>query len=188
MLTLSLQHFYVIWSLKEAFIKAIGLGLGYNLSDINFTIHYNDAYRNGLNLLSGTAQAAIKGVQRPDWRFDIFSLDDDHVVSVALGPTPEVVQSYREYAWTALSKPLSPHADAADSFELSSDSPGYFEVLRGAFPPVERKEIRDLVSSRNLNEWETISNIIRVQSELANKESEHSGDCGRICASICSES
>ena len=188
MLSISSQHFYVIWSLKEAFIKAIGLGLGYNLGDINFSVRYSDAYRNGLNLLSGTAQAAIKGVQRPDWRFDIFSLDDNHVVSVALGPTPEVIQSYREYAWAAPSKPLSPHADAVDSCELTSESPGYYEILRGAFPPVERKEILDLVSSRNLNEWETISKSIRIQRELANEESDHTGGCGRICASVCNES
>jgi phosphopantetheinyl transferase len=28
--------FYLIWSLKEAFIKAIGLGLGYDLSKVNW--------------------------------------------------------------------------------------------------------------------------------------------------------
>jgi phosphopantetheinyl transferase len=27
--------FYFIWSLKEAFIKAIGLGLGYDLTQVN---------------------------------------------------------------------------------------------------------------------------------------------------------
>jgi phosphopantetheinyl transferase len=27
--------FYLIWSLKEAFIKAIGLGLGYDLTKVN---------------------------------------------------------------------------------------------------------------------------------------------------------
>ena len=35
--------FFLIWSLKEAFIKAIGIGLGYNLQDVSSsfrTIYY----------------------------------------------------------------------------------------------------------------------------------------------------
>jgi phosphopantetheinyl transferase len=32
--TAKYSYFYLIWSLKEAFIKAIGQGLGYELSEV----------------------------------------------------------------------------------------------------------------------------------------------------------
>jgi phosphopantetheine--protein transferase-like protein len=32
--------FFVLWSLKEAFIKAVGLGLGYDLRQLYFTVYY----------------------------------------------------------------------------------------------------------------------------------------------------
>ena len=28
------NRFYVLWSLKEAFVKAVGLGLGFNLLEV----------------------------------------------------------------------------------------------------------------------------------------------------------
>lgn len=38
--------FFLIWSLKEAFIKAIGLGLGYNLQDVmNFSLFLNLTFK-----------------------------------------------------------------------------------------------------------------------------------------------
>jgi phosphopantetheine--protein transferase-like protein len=35
-------HFYVIWSLKEAYVKAIGVGIGINLKEVEFDVVYND--------------------------------------------------------------------------------------------------------------------------------------------------
>ncbi len=32
--------FFIIWSLKESFIKAVGLGLGYDLQRLRFRVHY----------------------------------------------------------------------------------------------------------------------------------------------------
>lgn len=79
------QHFFIIWSLKESFIKAIGAGLSYDLKCANFTVEFSPAYKNGLNPLSGTAALHIAGQERKDWRFVFFSLDENHVVSIALG-------------------------------------------------------------------------------------------------------
>lgn len=31
------SYFYIIWSLKEAFIKAIGQGLGYDLKEVSYS-------------------------------------------------------------------------------------------------------------------------------------------------------
>jgi len=34
--------FFVIWSLKESFIKAVGLGLGYDLQTVRFSVYYQE--------------------------------------------------------------------------------------------------------------------------------------------------
>jgi phosphopantetheinyl transferase len=161
--------FFVIWSLKESFIKAIGLGMGYDLKMICFSVYYQsgpggpplspltmatamafgtsssantsldsgstpgigDENRTSLLVVEsicGYATARIDGVERalfregpycsaagpsppgsadlwPDpshpglWSFDFFSLDDRHVVSVALGPLADCIPSYRRLAW-----------------------------------------------------------------------------------------
>lgn len=96
--------FFVNWSLKEAFIKAIGIGLGYNLLDVRFEVNYRSfcASESGGTILSGSAIMFVKNECRDDWRFDFKSLDDRHVMTLALGPLSEALESYRLFAWAGI--------------------------------------------------------------------------------------
>lgn len=70
--------FYVNWSLKEAFIKALGIGLACNLKFVHFMISFAEG-----TACAGSAVVYVEGRRREDWRFDFFSLDAQHVMSIA---------------------------------------------------------------------------------------------------------
>jgi len=58
------------WCLKEAFVKAIGAGLGFGLQRLEF--HHS----NWTNI-----SVYIDGVKSRDWRFSLFELGKGHWVS-----------------------------------------------------------------------------------------------------------
>jgi phosphopantetheinyl transferase len=62
--------FFLYWSLKEAFIKAVGLGLGYDLASIEFTVYpTHDLAEVGKRKIDGGyATVALHGVLREDWK------------------------------------------------------------------------------------------------------------------------
>ncbi|XP_020580377.1 L-aminoadipate-semialdehyde dehydrogenase-phosphopantetheinyl transferase-like isoform X2 [Phalaenopsis equestris] len=70
----SLATFYRYWSLKEAFVKAIGAGLGYGLHRLEFN------HNNWTNIF-----VCIDGEESRDWRFWHIELDQHHWASVARG-------------------------------------------------------------------------------------------------------
>eukprot|EP01034_Spumella_vulgaris_P022861 gene22861-29038_t len=103
--------FFVVWSLKEAFIKAIGSGLGFDLTQVDFEVHFPEsAVENESNpdqqcLVSqsfrGHATARIFGQRRDDWRFEFSGLDGRHILTVARGPVCDAISSYQQAAgWT----------------------------------------------------------------------------------------
>lgn len=80
-------HFFVLWSLKEAFIKAIGLGLGFDLQNATFKVTFHHDGSDSIDLSidpiegerearcrgctswsKGSAVAYIFGKKREDWR------------------------------------------------------------------------------------------------------------------------
>ena len=92
--------FFVIWSLKEAFVKAIGQGLGFDLHELYFTVQYENGPMAGKShhinteslkdctpleitsqseFLYGTAKATWNGQLRHDWSFRFQSLDVSHL-------------------------------------------------------------------------------------------------------------
>ncbi len=112
--------FFIIWSLKEAFVKAIGQGLGCDLQRLSFAVQYE----NGLDsaessttsgkkvedtnpnreishseFIYGTAVATWNGQLRSDWSFRFRSLDVCHLFTIALGPLECSIESYSRSAW-----------------------------------------------------------------------------------------
>lgn len=98
--------FFIYWSLKEAFIKAVGMGLGYPLQQVEFTVQLKEG-----DLLSGHATVSIVGTAREDWMFAFLSLDAKHVASVALGPLSDAIDSFKACAWR--NQPPPAHRPAA---------------------------------------------------------------------------
>ncbi|KAJ0974667.1 hypothetical protein J5N97_016632 [Dioscorea zingiberensis] len=81
----SLADFLRYWSLKEAFVKALGAGLGYGLHRLEF--HHN----NWTNI-----SVHIDGVKSTEWRFWLFKFDEMHWAAVAKGPPKEAAESYQK--------------------------------------------------------------------------------------------
>lgn len=81
-----LHMFHRYWSLKESYIKAIGIGLGLKggvkslsfASDHNLTPATRDPVKNATLRINGKPMGA--------WRFSQSYIDEEHTVSIAMGP------------------------------------------------------------------------------------------------------
>lgn len=67
-----LDRFYTFWCLKESYIKAIGIGLGFDLLRMSFSL-----------CKKNTATVLLDGERHPEWSFRIVWIDAEHVVAVA---------------------------------------------------------------------------------------------------------
>eukprot|EP01041_Mallomonas_annulata_P011637 gene11637-24368_t len=76
-------HFYIHWSLKEAFVKAIGKGLSFDLQKAQFdiTVQISEKDGDGEPVVSGVSTISLYGQRRQDW-----SLDRIHIMTVGIGP------------------------------------------------------------------------------------------------------
>nr|CAB3459281.1 unnamed protein product [Digitaria exilis] len=80
-----LTEFYRYWCLKEAFIKAIGAGVGFGLQRIEF---HHEHWTN--------ISIHIDGRVSNKWRFWLFKLDEMHLASIAKGHPEDAVSSYKK--------------------------------------------------------------------------------------------
>ena len=78
-----LRRFYIHWTLKEAYIKAIGIGLGLDLQTIAFEA--GDSIRFWRD-----------GKEVTTWAFHVGSIGTRHVVAVACGPFCDAAAGYRD--------------------------------------------------------------------------------------------
>ncbi|XP_024541458.1 L-aminoadipate-semialdehyde dehydrogenase-phosphopantetheinyl transferase [Selaginella moellendorffii] len=77
-----LHQFYRHWCLKEAYVKAIGIGLGFNLQRLEFFFLDGEIW-------GQVASVRIDGKHREDWSFSLHQLDNEHCVCVAKGSSQE---------------------------------------------------------------------------------------------------
>ena len=80
-------RFRQIWSLKEAFVKATGEGLGFDLGRIEF----------GIDDKKNVASVSIDGKRQKDWKFHMHCLgrkDREHWIAVARGPLTAIVDAW----------------------------------------------------------------------------------------------
>ncbi|CAL5226778.1 g9635 [Coccomyxa viridis] len=115
-----------LWSLKEAFVKARGDGLGYDLIKAEF--HFEEG------VSSNTATVWIDGVKQPRWRFHLQELTDGHWVSVARGPPENIVDAWQEFTGT-LKEPIIPTSR-------------FQEALQAPNPAFSMLQIADLIPSK----------------------------------------
>ena len=80
---MNFRNFRIFWSSKEAFVKARGDGLEFDLSRADFS----DGFR-------------LDGVPQRQWHFDVEHLDENHVVTTCRGPFNAVVDAYGDFRRT----------------------------------------------------------------------------------------
>ena len=164
--------FFIIWSLKEAYVKAIGQGLDFDWQSVYFNISYRrgaDAENNMTEdeaaagasgycgfeseFLYGSAEAVIYGEVSQDWRFRFQSIDMSHIITIALGPIRASLSSFRCAAWkrvpdlnanevSAMAKEL--RAWAEDSSPIPMHHTSLLSLLSPAHQAVVRHQFTEL--------------------------------------------
>lgn len=101
-----LNIFCRLWSLKESYTKAIGLGITVKLSDISFKL----GTPLSVNSYVQDTELYVKGQHFTNWCFSETLLDDNHCVAVATDKIAPVVK-FAELDFTSLTlnaQPLLP--------------------------------------------------------------------------------
>ncbi|GAB4820177.1 hypothetical protein N2152v2_007223 [Parachlorella kessleri] len=115
-------QFRRLWSLKEAYVKATGEGLGFDLGKAEFK-------------LSGcTATVKVDGKAQPRWAFFVQELGRGHYVSVARGPLEAVVDAWGGFKGTFQQNPV-PEQQLLGA--LAAPEPPFTLLTVGDLLPVE---------------------------------------------------
>lgn len=161
------RHFFVNWSLKEAYIKAVGMGLQMDLHSLHFVISFEKGLSPGE--CRGTAQLYILNRIAKGWSFAFRELDEFHVFTIARGPLDDVSSSYAKAAnISESSQPKTPPAVCRTSQVTST-----FDVH------VKRLHLEDLMAPEFLCKWQ---NKVAALSDDVWDQSEDSEKCvGKVC-------
>ncbi|KAE8627598.1 hypothetical protein XENTR_v10007062 [Xenopus tropicalis] len=119
-----LDMFYRHWALKESFIKAIGVGLGFNLQRIEFEV-------SPVNMDIGKTYKQTKMFlddEEETWAFEEILLDNQHHVAVALGEVDQLLhQSHKINDVTESTFELLSFEDLmASAVPMSDEDPDYW--------------------------------------------------------------
>eukprot|EP00928_Gymnodinium_smaydae_P047268 TRINITY_DN31536_c0_g1_i1.p1 TRINITY_DN31536_c0_g1~~TRINITY_DN31536_c0_g1_i1.p1 ORF type:complete len:502 (-),score=142.53 TRINITY_DN31536_c0_g1_i1:44-1516(-) len=124
------ESFQRYWSAKESFVKARGDGLGFEpLSRAAFRFEAS-----GTSASSSEATVEVDGKLAPQWRFFQHRLGANHWVTVARGPTGDVVDQNGEFSRSLL-RPTSGFSSEEWQRELRRESPALDEVPVGFLVP-----------------------------------------------------
>ncbi|KAF9978567.1 hypothetical protein BGZ73_001740 [Actinomortierella ambigua] len=79
-----LRRFYRLWCLKESVVKAIGVGIDYNLKALEFTV--NDPEESLKPKMSTSMQVLVPQPELTEegWSFEEALLDDNHCYAIAI--------------------------------------------------------------------------------------------------------
>lgn len=123
------QAFQRFWSAKEAFVKARGDGLGFELNRAEFTFTTVDE-----TIPTYTATLTIDGKSAPFWRCFQERLGENHWATVARGPTGDIVDAHGEFTKTFNRQTASIPFFAWEE-ELMKESPRFLVVPVGFLVP-----------------------------------------------------
>ena len=124
------EQFYRHWALKESYIKAVGIGLGFDLQKAEFT------YRDASERRCADAAVSVHGQPRPDWAFRFSQLENGHVACVSRGPAADAIEGYR-MTLSAAQRPVPP-AEQSAGLALSQpafDMLSWEELVDGRLEP-----------------------------------------------------
>ncbi|NXX90675.1 ADPPT transferase, partial [Centropus bengalensis] len=79
---MQLDMFHRHWALKESFLKAVGVGIGFNLQRIEFHV---SPLKLEIGKVYKETKMLLDGEKEEEWIFEETRLDDRHHVAVALG-------------------------------------------------------------------------------------------------------
>ncbi|XP_076184321.1 L-aminoadipate-semialdehyde dehydrogenase-phosphopantetheinyl transferase isoform X1 [Aptenodytes patagonicus] len=79
---MQLDMFHRHWALKESFLKAVGVGIGFNLQRIEFNV---SPLQLEIGKMYKETKMLLDGDKEEEWMFEETRLDDHHHVAVALG-------------------------------------------------------------------------------------------------------
>ncbi|XP_030325000.1 L-aminoadipate-semialdehyde dehydrogenase-phosphopantetheinyl transferase [Calypte anna] len=86
---MQLDMFHRHWALKESFLKAVGVGIGFNLQRIEFNV---SPLQLEIGKVYNETKMLLDGEKEEEWAFEETRLDDHHHVAVALGKQEEFGQ------------------------------------------------------------------------------------------------
>ena len=89
------DHFRSLWACKEAYVKARGDGLAFDLNRVTFVA----LARGGRGPFSAAA-VVVDGFRDDRWRVDVEALDADHIAAVCRGPCAEARDEAGAFAAT----------------------------------------------------------------------------------------
>uniref|UniRef100_A0A6J0UJK5 L-aminoadipate-semialdehyde dehydrogenase-phosphopantetheinyl transferase n=1 Tax=Pogona vitticeps TaxID=103695 RepID=A0A6J0UJK5_9SAUR len=125
---LQLDMFHRHWALKESFIKAIGVGIGFDLQRIEFHVsplqlEVEKTYNETIMLLDGE--------QEKEWTFEETRLDDCHHVAVALEKAGDFGSKHGVAPYTTVTTPaftkLTFHDLVASAVPLAAEDPACWD-------------------------------------------------------------
>jgi phosphopantetheinyl transferase len=138
---MQLKRFFINWTLKESYIKAVGIGLGCDLQRLAFAIAVGDVSSLSQSCVGGrfSIEFFLDNVHRPDWRFEVFDYPEQNaVLAVATGPLGDATQSFRELALRNVK--IGPETCAAASGLKDAASPDVAFLRPSFFMPSEITE------------------------------------------------
>jgi len=126
--------FQRFWSAKESFIKARGDGLAFEIGRAGFSFQPPIAGEGGT-----AGRVAVDGKSLPQWAFHQTAFGEDHWITVARGPTQDVVDEIGAFRQT-FAKPTPSFGASAWQAELDRENPPFCEVSVGFLVPEEAIE------------------------------------------------
>ena len=88
--------FMRLWCLKESYIKAVGIGLGFDLQRAEFHLDDDTIFRdmNDTATVEEYTSLFIDKRNVAEWAFEEVCLDAEHMAAVATGPVVDACESY----------------------------------------------------------------------------------------------